>query len=167
MRGYYFRVGVVAVSLCIFLTVVAAILLSPTYVFLIGSAQAKESRLADIKSTLSSADEVALSTRLKALSDDAAALTALATNKSASSVMRAALAVPRSGVTLSGLTYTPAAGKNLGMLALSGTAVTRDALRSYQLALQSASFVRSADLPVSAYAKDTDISFTITLTLTP
>jgi hypothetical protein len=38
-------------------------------------------------------------------------------------------------------------------------------LRSYQLALQGASFARAVDLPVSAYAKDADIAFTVTITL--
>lgn len=167
VREYYLRVGVVAVSLGILLLAVAAVFLVPTYVFLAGSAQAKETRLAGIQSTLSSADEVALSARLAALSSDAAVLTSLAGKQSASSAIRFVLAVPRPGVTLSGFTYTPASGKTPGVLALSGSAVTRDALRSYQLALQGSPLVSSADLPVSAYAKDADISFTITILLTP
>ncbi len=167
MRGYYLRVGVVAGALGTLLTAVAAVFLVPTYVFLVGSAQAKEMRLASIQSTLSSADEVALSARLAALSSDTAALSALASKQSASSAMRSVLAVPRPGITLSGFTYMPASGKGPGVLALSGGAMTRDALRTYQLALQHSPIVRSADLPVSAYAKDADISFTITVTLTP
>jgi hypothetical protein len=58
-------------------------------------------------------------------------------------------------------------GKAPGTLSVSGIAVTRGALRAYQLALQSAPFAVAANLPVSAYAKDTDIAFTITVTLTP
>lgn len=164
-REYFFRLGVVAVSLCIVLVLAAAVLLVPTYVFLTGNAQAKEARLANIKSTLSSANEVALSARLKALSNDATALTLLSKKQTASTVMRAALAVSRPGITLSGFTYTSAGGKNT--LGLTGIASARDTLRNYQLALQSAPFARSADLPVSAYAKDTNIAFTITITLAP
>jgi len=48
-----------------------------------------------------------------------------------------------------------------------GIAATRDALRNYQIALQNAAFARAADLPVSAYAKDSNISFNITITLKP
>ncbi len=166
-REYYFRFGVVVVSLCVFLGAVAAIFLVPTYVFLTGSMQEKQTRLADIKSTLSSADEEALSARLKALSNDTARLTALSNKQSASSIMRSALAIPRPGIVLSGFTYTPVAGKSPGTLVVSGTAGTRDVLRQYQLALQGAAFVQSANLPVSAYAKDTNIAFAITLTLAP
>lgn len=166
-REYHFRLGVVAVSLFITLVLAAAVLLVPTYIFLTRDVQAKEVRLASIKSTLSSSDGVALSTRLAALSSDAERLTALSNNLSASGVLRLALAVSRPGVILSGLTYTPAIGKTSGTLILSGTAATRDSLRNYQLALQNASFAQLVELPVSAYAKDTNITFTITVTLTP
>ena len=166
-REYRFRFGVVGIALFITLVFSAAILLLPTYVFLSGSISAKESRLANLKSTLSSADEMALSARLVALSNDATALISLSKRSSVSSVMRSALAVPRAGVSLNGISYTPPAGKSSSTLALSGTAATRDSLRKYQLALQSAPSVLSADLPVSAYAKDTNIIFTITVTLAP
>ncbi len=167
-REYRFRLGVVALMLLVALTSVAAVLLVPTYIFLAGSAGAKSARLKGLQSALSSSDEKVLSARLKALSDDTAALIALSDKPTASSILRAALAVDRPDVTLSGFTYAPATTKGTsGTLSLSGTAATRDALRSYQLALQSAPFVRSADLPVSVYAKDTDITFTITITLAP
>lgn len=166
-RSYFLRLGVVTLLFTSVLTLAAASLLLPTYVFLVNSYHAKEARLANIESTLSSSDETALSVQLAALSNDAATLTALENAPSASAIIRAALATPRPGVILSDISYTPAAGTTLGTLALSGTAASRDTLRSYQLALQSASFARSADLPVSDYAKDTDIAFTITVTLAP
>ena len=81
--------------------------------------------------------------------------------------MRAVLAISHPGITLSGFDYVPGAGKNPGTLAISGTAATRDTLRNYQTALQSAPFAVTANLPVSAYAKDTGIPFSITVTLAP
>jgi len=167
IREQRFRFGVVVMLFCTILVLVAGILLVPTYVFLIGSAHTKEVHLSNLKSTLSSADEVALAARLNALSNGATVLTALSKNPSASGVFRAALAVPRPGITISHFMYTPGVGKALGTLMLSGGAETRDALRNYQLALQSAPFARSANLPVSAYAQDADIAFTITITLAP
>jgi len=155
------------VALFVALVLAAALLLLPTYVFLTGNAQAKEAHLITIKSTLSSADEVALSARLKALSNDAAALLLLSKRPSASAIIRSALAVSRPGIILTGYIYTPIAGKNSNTLALTGVASARDALRNYQLALQNSPFALSADLPVSAYAKDADIAFTITITLAP
>ena len=164
---YRYRLGVVIMSLVTVLTFVAAILLMPTYVFLAGSASAKDEQLSSIRRALSASNQVALSAQLTALTSDAAVLTALSGAPSASQLISTAFAVPRTGVSVSGFTYTPAEGKAPGVLALSGIATTRDALRSYQLALQSASFARAADLPVSAYAKDANIDFTITITLAP
>jgi hypothetical protein len=166
-REYLLRLGVVVAALITALTFAAALLLVPTYIFLGQSASAKATRLASIESVLSSSDEKTLSAQLAALASDAAALVELGNIPSASAILRTALAVPHPGITLSGLTYTPSEAKVPGTLAITGTAATRDALRTYQLAVQSASFAAAADLPVSAYAKDTDITFTITVTLTP
>jgi len=166
-RDYFLRLSVVgAVLLCI-LTLAAAVLLVPTYVFLAKSANAKEIRLVTIKSALSSANETELSARLAALSGDAAILTALVGAPSASAIIRTVLVVSRPGITLSGFAYTPTANNVPGILSISGTAATRDALRGYQLALQGAPFALSAALPVSAYANDTNIMFTINVTLAP
>lgn len=166
-RDYFVRLCVVVALLATALSLAAAALLLPAYVFLTESANAKQKHLASIESAVSSSDEVALSARLTALSNNAATLSALAGARSASAVISAVLAISRPGIVLSGFAYSPIADKNPGALAISGTAAARDALRSYQLALQNAPFVRSADLPVSAYAKDTAIAFTITVTLAP
>lgn len=166
-REHILRMCVVAVVFVIVLTLVFAILLFPTYVFLSKSYAIKESRLAGIESAVSSADGTAFSARLSALSGDVEVLAKLGSARSVSEIIRTVLAVPHSGVALSGLTYAPAAGKNSGVLTVSGTATSRDSLRNYQMALQSAPFSTSAILPVSAYAKDSDITFTITVTLTP
>ncbi len=166
-RDYALRVSAIAAVLVTALAGAAAVLLVPTYVFLTGSANAKKIHLASIESTLFSADEAALSARLATLSSDAATLVALSSSLFVSSVVREALAIARPGITLSNFLYTPAQDKISGTLALSGSAETRAALRNYQLALQDAPFAASAVLPVSAYAKDADIAFTITVTLAP
>lgn len=166
-RDYALKVGVVAIILVIALTLASAVLLLPTYVFLAKSTVAKEEYLAVIESTLSSADGTAFSARLAELYGDIEILTKLGTAPSASAILRTALAVPHPGIVFSGMTYMPAAGKNAATFALSGTAESRDSMRNYQLALQDAPFSASASLPVSAYAKDADIAFTITVTLKP
>ncbi|MDE1919701.1 MAG: hypothetical protein KGH56_03345 [Patescibacteria group bacterium] len=166
-REYLLRLGVVIALFLTALALAAMVLLLPTYVFLSGSAQTKQARLATIDASFFSTDGAALSARLSALSAHAATITALANAPSASAVIRAALDIPRPGVVLSGFSYDPSAGAEGRTLAISGTALTRDALRAYQLALGAVSFARSADLPVSAYAKDSNISFTITVTLKP
>lgn len=165
-RDYRLRLIVVITWLLTIITCVAAALLLPTYVLLSANSEAKEMRLANIKSTISAADEAAFATRLTRLSNNVAILTALANAPSASTIARTVLAVARPGITLSGLDYTSAA-KSLGTLTLSGTSATRAALRNYQLALESVPLVRSAVLPISAYAKEANITFAITLTFVP
>jgi len=174
-RDYLVRLGVVTVAFVAALVFISIILLVPTYVFLRESSQAKTERLANIEATLSSSNEATLSSRLSTLSKNAATLSALAEAPSASALLRSVLSITRPGITLSGFVYTPTTLKvsststNVvpGTLAITGIARTRDALRNYQLALQGLSVARSADLPVSAYAKDSNITFTITVTLTP
>lgn len=166
-RDYFIRLSVVIILVVTALSLAAAVLLLPTYVFLAASESAGKAHLASIESALSSSDDSALSAQLSALSRNAAILSALADAPSASSIMRAILAISHPGIILSGFIYSPATDKSQSTLAISGVAATRDALRNYQLTLQGAPFARSADLPVSAYAKDSAITFTITVTLAP
>lgn len=166
-REYAIRFATVAALILAFLAVVATVLLLPSYVFLIQNETAKTSQLKNIESTISTSDQQGLSARLSALSANTATLIALQNVPSASTDIRSMLAIPRPGIIISGFVYTAPGEKELGTLVFSGIATTRDALRGYQLALQGAPFARSADLPVSAYAKDSNIAFTITVTLAP
>ncbi len=166
-RDYFFRLGTITVVAVLGLLASAAALLVPTYVFLSHTVQIKIERLATIDSGLASADELGLPKRLAALTTAATTLAALGSSAHTSTIVRDALLVPRPGITLNSFSYTPGVAPNSGILLLAGIAATRDALRTYQLALQSASFVKAADLPVSAFAQDTRISFTITVTLAP
>lgn len=167
VREYYLRLGVVMMMCVIVLTVAAAALLVPAYVFLTVGAHTKQDFLATMIPTLSDAESVALSARLTALSDRVATLTALSSTPSASGIVRSVLALPRPGIALSSFAYTQSAGKNPGTLELSGTAETREVLRNYQLILENAPFILSAKLPVSTYTKDTNLTFTVTLALKP
>lgn len=165
VREYYLRFGVVMIGACVVLIGAAGVLLLPTYVYVVGGVNEKTVRLAHIQATLSSADEKNLSARLTSLSHDATALIALSKKSSVSAALRTVLAVSRPGIALSALALTP--GPTSNSVLLTGTAVSRDALRGYQLALQNTPSVVTATLPVSVYAKDTNITFTITLTLAP
>lgn len=166
-RDYFLRLGVIGVILLSALIFSAMLLLVPTYLFLVNSAHTKQARLSNMESALSLSNDSGLSMRLAVLTSDAATLTALASAPSAIGVIRSALGISHPGVTLSGFTYTPATAGAPGTLSISGTAATRDALRNYQLALQESSFATSATLPVSTYAMDANIVFTITVTLAP
>ncbi|HUY62583.1 MAG TPA: hypothetical protein VMV50_02230 [Candidatus Paceibacterota bacterium] len=166
-REYFVRLGVIAAWLVTLLIVASGFLLIPTYVYLSANQSTKTSQLAGIESSLSSSDATSLAAQLAALSNDAATLSALKDMPAASTVIREMLSVARPGITLTGITYTPSGMGTPGTLAVIGTATTRDTLRAYQLALQSASFASAANLPVSAYAKNANLPFTITVTLSP
>ncbi|MFZ1074973.1 MAG: hypothetical protein WAN50_01205 [Minisyncoccia bacterium] len=166
-RDYVLRLCTVAVWFLTALTLAAMVLLLPTYTLLAENASTQQAHLASIEAAMSSGDESSLAARVSALNANAAALSALANAPSASATLRSVLGVAHAGVSLNELSYTPAKGKGAGTVAISGTAATRDALRAYQLALSGASFAHAVDLPVSAYAQDTAIPFTITVTLTP
>ena len=153
--------------LVISLLVIATVLLVPTYVYLVSAAVSKNARLSSINASLSSGNQSDLAARLEALTADASTLATLARVPSSSSLIRTALGVSRSGVVLSGLSYTPPAGGKPGTLSITGIATTRNDLRAYQLALGATPGFTSADLPVSSYAKDRQIPFVITVTLKP
>lgn len=164
-RRYFWRLGTVTTFLAIALVVGACVLLIPTFVFLQNAESTKQDRLANINSVLSSLEEATLAARLDALSADATSLLSLSKTSSATSLIREALTIPRPGIVLSGFAYTPATATKAGTLSLTGVATSRNALRAYQLALVDAPRFANADLPVSSYAKDRDIPFTITVTL--
>ncbi|MCX6788011.1 MAG: hypothetical protein NT108_02505 [Candidatus Kaiserbacteria bacterium] len=164
---YFLRLGVIVVWFMVALTSIATVLLIPTYVFLSENVHTKQAHLSAIESSFSTTGGSSFSARLLELSNNTETLAALAQTPSVSMLIRAELVLSRPGISLSGFAYTPAAGTKRGILTVSGIAQTRDALRSYQMALSSASFAQSANLPVSAYAKDSHIPFTITITLAP
>lgn len=166
-REYRFRLGVVILAVATALVVVAGIFLIPTYIFVAENVVVQQTRLASIDATFVKADGPALSKHLTALSGEVVVLLGLKSGVAVTKTIASILTVPRPGVVLSEFLYTAATGKNKATFSISGTATTRDTLRNYQLALQSMPFIAAADLPISAYAKDSDIAFTITTTLTP
>lgn len=166
-RNYFLRLSVVIVAMVTMLVLISALLLLPTYVLLTDSIRAKEARLMTIESSLSSADEIILSARLAILNDNVSMLSTLAKVPSTSATIRSVLALARPGLSLTRFEYAPRAEKIPGTLTIAGIAATRDALRRYQLALESSALVRSASLPVSAYAKESAIPFSIAVTLAP
>lgn len=162
---YFARLGASVAYLAVALIVMAGVLFAPTLVFLHATRLAAQRQLTALDAALSAHDVSAISARLVALSTNATALIALTNAPSASGVLRRALAVARPGIALSGFTYVPAAPKHPGTLTLSGSASSRGDLRAYQLALEGTPGFAKADLPVSSYAKESDIPFSITVTL--
>jgi hypothetical protein len=164
-RAYLLRLATVAAIIGAVLALASAALLIPTYTYLLQAREASNARLADASKNLAAVEETDLAKRLEALERDATTIAALATSTPGSALIRAVLAVGRPGVALSDIEYTPAVGPKAAAVALSGVAATRNDLRAFQLALESAPGIAGADLPVSSYAKDQNLPFTIAITL--
>jgi len=164
-HSYFMRLLTVTVIVGIFLLFIHALLLVPSYLYASTRLSAANRELDKISTNSATAEEQQAQTRVRALQTDVKYLDRLSTTPTASGAIRALLLVPKPGVNLSGFSYTApqAAGGDASML-ITGTASTRDALRSYTLALGALPYIKNVDLPISAYAKESDIPFTLTVT---
>jgi len=164
-RAYLFRLGAVLAGCLAILVVLHGVLLLPSYLFLADKATAERSRIDDLSASLASSGGADVASRLAGVRGEAGTLLSYASSTAASDLLAAVLAAPHTGITLSALSYASAPAK----LVITGSAATREALRAYDASLAALPYVSGADLPLSAYAQDTDIPFVITLTgaLTP
>ncbi len=164
-RSYFMRLAVVAALLLAGVLAMHAALLLPSYFFLHQQIEERTGELNALNATLAGSQEQTVSARIATLGSKAAYLDHLTKTPAASTAIAAVLALPRPGIRLTGFTYTaPTATQSASQMGIIGVASTREALRQYDLALSSLPYVASADLPIAAYAKETDIEFTITLT---
>ncbi len=166
-RDYFIRLSIVGLSLVTVLVGSTGVLLLPTYVYLKAETNAREAQLLALESALASGDEAMLEARITTLTKQSTRLASLKNGETASAYLLKALAVPRPGIKISGFSFAPTEKERPSTLLISGVADTRDNLRAYQLAITAAPFVKSADLPISSYAKNSDISFSIMLALKP
>lgn len=162
--AYFFRLSTVGVLMLALLVVISGILLVPTYLYLAQQVTANEARVAHLDEALASSEEQAVNARLEQLAQDASHLAELSSKASASGAIRAVLAVSRPGIALSGFTFTAGKEGEEHRMTVSGLAASRESLRRYDQALAALPFVSSANLPISAYAAESNIPFTITLT---
>jgi len=169
-REYFVRVVTVALALGVVALIIHGALLMPSYLYARAEVSREQAELDRINASSSSEEEKEISARVGAVKADITYLGRLRTSATASGAIKAVLAVPHPSIALSGFTFTAAVGTSTpASMTISGTADTRDSLRQYVGSLGALPYVSNADLPISAYAKDADIPFTITLTgtLTP
>ena len=162
-RDYFLRVATVAVLLLAVIVFIGGALLMPSYLYERQTADAEAKTLQHLSASLASTVEQQVKTETKAVSAKNAAIQTLSNSATAGSALRAVLAVPRPGIILKGLTFTPP-GSGPGSMQLTGVASTRESLRGYDAALAALPYVSNADLPISNYAQESTIKFTITLT---
>lgn len=173
LRSIYFvRLGVVACAFLILSVLFHGALLVPSYLYLRTSIIEKEAQAAALSAQLGGTEEE-IATRAEALKGNATYLARLGNVPSASTNIRAILALNRPDVHITDITFAAPTGTTgkaaVGKMVVTGVAETREALRAYNVALSGLPFITKADLPISAYAKESNIQFSITLTgpLTP
>lgn len=163
-RQYFLRLGTAVLVTLAFLAILHGILLLPTYLYARNEVARATAELAALNASADTAGEAELTARKATLNATATNLARLQEAPTASAALRAALAVPRPGIALTGFTFTaPSPANATARMQVTGTAASRDSLRQYAAALGTLPFVTNTDLPISAYAKETDIDFTITL----
>jgi hypothetical protein len=163
-REYFVRLTTVALALATLAIVIHGVLLFPAYLYAHKEVTRQQAELDQAAADESSNEERDTAARVKAVQGDIEYLGRLATYPTASGAVRAVIGVPHPGIALSGFTFAAAATGKGPEMTVSGTASTRDALRLYVESLGQLPYVSKADLPISAYAKESQIPFTITLT---
>lgn len=159
---YFLRLATVAVLVLSGVAIVHGVLLLPSYLFVRAQVEEREMRLETLTTTLAGAAEQEVSARVAAIGADSTYLATRAAAPKASTATQAVLSVPRDGVRLRGFSFAPQEGG--AQMLVSGVASSRESLRRYEQALSDQPFVERVELPISAYAKESNIDFTITLT---
>ncbi len=163
-REYFMRLATVALFALTAVVLGSGALLIPSYLYLNQEIGVRQARLNELDTLLVASKGGETSARLTTLNENATYLARLQTTPSATAVLRAVLAAPRTGIVLSGFTFSPSQKGADARATLTGVATTRETLRAYVEQLSALPFVSNADLPISAYAKESAIPFTITLT---
>jgi hypothetical protein len=162
-REYFTRLAALGVGALGIVGIGSGALLIPSYLYVHEQTRLAETQLAALAKSEDTTNDKETKQRLAALTEEAASLSRLATTTSAGGTLRAVLAVPRPGISLSGLTLTPSSGNIPGKVALRGIAASRGALQEYARVLGTLPFVKTVDLPISVYAQEADIPFSISL----
>lgn len=163
-REYFLRLAAVAAFFVGTLFVLAGVLLAPSYIYAIGQKEVHKTQLATLQDAQAAREEEGVTKRITALTADTQRLRASASSPSVSAALQSVLALPRGGILVTRFTVTaPQASGAEGTMVVSGIAASRDALRQYHDSLGRLAFVARADLPLGAYARESDIPFSITL----
>lgn len=164
-HGYLLRLLTIALLLGSFVVIVHALFLLPSHLHAAAEVRERSLERSQLADTAATPEEAAAQARIKVLEDDLARLRLLSERLPASKALEGILLVPREGVRLEGISYTaPASATSTRRMVLSGTAATRESLRIFTERLESVDGVDEVELPISAYAKESAIPFSLTLT---
>ncbi|MGE5540867.1 MAG: hypothetical protein ACM3TU_01105 [Bacillota bacterium] len=163
-QEYFIRLATVSIFMLSFVLIASGVLLAPSYLFLHQEMQGREAHIQELDARLNAIGGEAATKRLAAVATNAMYIARLASTTTSTAAIRTVLDIPRPGITISGFTFTAPIQDGKTTMMITGTAATRESLRSYALTLGQQPFISGVDLPISAYAKEADIPFSITLT---
>jgi hypothetical protein len=164
-RSYFLRLTTIVLLFLALLGLINALLLLPTYLYARDEVNSESVQLNRLTKSLATSEEQEAQTELSNLQSEATYLEQLSATPTASAVIQALLAVPHQGISLNGFIFTTSAvASSPNTMQISGVAGTREELLNYDQSLSALPFVTNANLPISDYASDSDIPFTITLT---
>lgn len=159
-REYRIRLVAVFLFLLALLSLVTAVMLMPSYLFAeveAEQAELEEARLVSAKVEGAKSDAEVIT----AVNKQIVGLDAFMMAPRPSEALLVVLQSAGSGIEVVRVSYE--GGTN--SVSLSGKATSRDTLLQFSKALQKLPIVLAVDLPVSDLAKNTDVSFNMTLTL--
>lgn len=167
-REYLLRVLTTTAILGSALIIVHATLLVPSYMYLFEELKARTAHLQSLTSAFASSEGQEMGARLAVLNERAQRIDTLTKTPSGSLLVRNILAVPHENIRITGFSLSRT-DEMQASLRIVGVSSSREALRRFHEKLTKLSFVSRADLPLSVYAQESDIAFSIALsgTLAP
>lgn len=168
-RMYRLRLAVVGVLMLSGVLLVHAVGMFPSFLYIEQLQRVYEADLSGIGEKLAGLEEKAIRLRVTTLESRAQELQKTAQEGTASNVLRAVTVLPHPGIHIDQLSFTRGKEGQTPSMTVAGIAVSRESLHAYSSTLSLLPYVEKADLPISTFAKEADIPFSITLTgpLTP
>ena len=129
-REYFIRLATVAVLILIAIVLVQIALLVPSYLYEREMVTSRTTELKRLSANLATTQEQEVQSQITSLTAESTYLLALNNAPTASAALRAILAVPRPGITISGFTYGLAGDGTSKTMQITGVAATREDLRA-------------------------------------
>jgi hypothetical protein len=163
---YRLRFASIILFLLAVVLLVLLVLILPAYVMVESDVRSAQSEVAVLSSgDNDSVGEAKNGSDVIALVKRELAALGTRSQEEPSNLIHAVINVTNDAITLERLNYEVASTDAPGTLVVGGQAVDRDNLIAFSRALEKLPQVAAVDLPVSQLASDSDIDFTITVTL--
>lgn len=157
------RLGIVALFFVAGACATGALFVAPSlFVVILQEKSLRAERVAQEQYTTTNAST--LEAVLKQADQKLSILAAKYAHPSVTDLIKVITEIKPLGVTITSFQYVHPHGK-AGVLAISGTSATRDALVLFEEALEKESRITDVQLPISNLANNTNLSFTITVTV--